>query len=31
VQNAIYNTINVVGDLRGELHPGEFRVVPAKK
>jgi hypothetical protein len=31
VKNEIYNTINVVGDLRAELHPGEFRVVPAKQ
>jgi hypothetical protein len=30
VQNAIYNTINVVGDQRAELHVGEFRVVPKK-
>ena len=30
VQNAIYNTINVVGDLRAELHVGEFRLVPKK-
>ena len=28
VQSAIYNTINVVGDLRAELRVGEFRVVP---
>jgi glucose/arabinose dehydrogenase len=28
VQNAIYNTINVLGDRRAELHVGEFRVVP---
>jgi len=31
VQNAIYNTINAVGDLRAELHVGEFRVVNTKK
>jgi glucose/arabinose dehydrogenase len=28
VQNAIFNTINVVGDQRAEVHVGEFRVVP---
>ncbi len=28
VRQAIYNTINVVGDRRAELHVGEFRVVP---
>jgi glucose/arabinose dehydrogenase len=31
VQNAIYNTINVVGDQRAELHAGEFKVVRSQK
>jgi glucose/arabinose dehydrogenase len=30
VKNTIYNTINAVGDLRGEVHPGAFKVVRAK-
>ncbi len=30
VKNAIYNTINVVGDRRAEVHVGEFRIVPTK-
>jgi glucose/arabinose dehydrogenase len=31
VKHVIYNTVNVVGDLRGELHVGEFKVVPTKQ
>jgi glucose/arabinose dehydrogenase len=31
VQSAIHNTINVVGDQRGELHPGELRVIQGKE
>lgn len=31
VRGVIHNTINVVGELRGEIHPGEFRVVRGKK
>jgi hypothetical protein len=30
VRNAIHHTINVVGDLRGEVHVGEYRIVPRK-
>jgi glucose/arabinose dehydrogenase len=31
VQSAIWNTINVVGNLRGEVHVGEYRIVEMKK
>lgn len=31
MQNAIFNTINVVDGLRAEVHPGEFRVLPVGK
>jgi len=27
IQHTIHNTLNVVGDRRGEIHPGEFRIV----
>lgn len=30
VKNAIHHTINVVGDQRGEVHVGEYRVVKTK-
>jgi hypothetical protein len=30
-KNAIYNTINAVGDQRAELHVGEFKVVRVPK
>jgi hypothetical protein len=30
VKSAIHNTINVVGDKRGEVHVGEYRVVQTK-
>ena len=29
-QTAIHHTINVVGDRRGEVHDGEYEIVPAK-
>ena len=31
VRTAINNTINVVGNERGEVHVGEFRIVPRKE
>lgn len=31
VRNTIHNTINVVGDMRAEVHPGEFRIVRKKQ
>ena len=31
VRSAIHHTINVVGDQRGELHPGELRVLRTKE
>jgi hypothetical protein len=31
VRSAIFNTINVVGDMRGEVRPGEFKVVRTKQ
>jgi glucose/arabinose dehydrogenase len=31
VKSAIHHTINAVGNLRGEVHVGEYRVVEAKK
>lgn len=31
VQSTIWNTINVVGNLRGEVHVGDYRVVEMKK
>jgi hypothetical protein len=31
VQGPIWNTINVVGDRRGEVHVGEYRVIETKK
>ncbi len=31
LQSSIWNTINVVGNLRGEVHVGEFRVVKTKE
>ncbi len=30
IRTTIHNTINVVGDVRGEVHVGEYRVVPRK-
>jgi len=30
VRNTVHNTINAVGDMRAEVHPGEFRVVRKK-
>lgn len=30
VKNTIHHTINVVGGMRAELHPGELRIVPKK-
>lgn len=30
VKNAIHNTINVVGNQRGEIHVGEYRIVETK-
>ena len=31
MQSAIWNTINVVGDQRGEVHVGDYRVVKTKE
>jgi hypothetical protein len=31
VRNMIHHTINVVGNLRGEVHIGEYRIIEAKK
>lgn len=31
VKNSIHHTINIVGDQRGEVHVGEYRVVNGKK
>jgi len=31
VRSAIHHTINVVGDLYGEVHAGEYRVVQKKR
>lgn len=30
LRTTVHNTINIVGDLRGEVHPGEFRIVGKK-
>lgn len=30
LRTTVHNTINVVGDLRAEVHPGEFRIVGKK-
>lgn len=30
VRHVIHNTINAVGGLRGEIHPGEFKIVQGK-
>ena len=30
VRNVLYHTINVVGNLRGEVHVGDYRIVETK-
>ena len=31
IKHTIHHTINAVGDLRGEVHPGQFKVVGPKE